>query len=209
MADEGFLSRWSKRKADARGGKAVEAEPVVPPVVETPPPSPSPQPSPASGRGSAAEEEAVPPPTLEEAQSLSFESDFKRFVAPDVPSEVKNAAVKKLFADPRFNVRDAMDVYADDYSQPDPLPDDMLRKLASAQFLKLFEDDADTAENADDAGKQTVAQSPQDADADLRLQQDDAAAGESAGDGAERGTSAAHDAVPPGSGRVPEGDPGK
>jgi hypothetical protein len=195
MADDPFLSRWSRRKADARQGKEVEAEPKI----EVP--QPAPQPSPASGRASA--EEKPPAPTLEEAQSLSFDADFRRFVAPDVAPEVRNAAVKKLFSDPRFNVRDAMDVYADDYTKPDPLPDEMLRKLASAQFLRLFE------ENADDVEEQTVAQSPEDADADLRLQQDDAPAAEDAGDSAGRGTSPAHDAVPPGSGSVPERDQGQ
>lgn len=68
---------------------------------------------------------------------LTPESDFKRFVARDVDPQVRNAAVKKLFADPHFNVMDGLDIYIDDYSQPDPLPLDMLRKMASAQFLNL------------------------------------------------------------------------
>jgi hypothetical protein len=207
MADERFLSRWSKRKADARAGKPVEQEPIV----QERPASPVPAPVAAA----PVAEPQTPPPTLEEAQSLTFDSDFKRFVTPDVAPEVKNAAVKKLFADPRFNVRDMMDVYADDYSQPDPLPESMLRQLAAAKVLGLFEADAGTAENADDAVKKSVAQSssapeavpePSDADPDLRLQQDDAPAGASAGDGIERAAAAAHDPVPPPGERVPEGD---
>jgi hypothetical protein len=39
-----------------------------------------------------------------------------------VAPEVKNAAFKKLFADPHFNVMDGLDIYIDDYSKPDPLP---------------------------------------------------------------------------------------
>jgi hypothetical protein len=31
---------------------------------------------------------------------------------------VKNAAMKKLFADPHFNVMDRLDIYIDDYSSP-------------------------------------------------------------------------------------------
>jgi hypothetical protein len=200
MADDGFLSRWSRRKVEAKEGKAIELPAVVP------------EPTPAPQLEAAEPEPVAPPPTLEDTQSLTFDSDFKRFIAPDVAPEVKNAAVKKLFADPRFNVRDAMDVYADDYSKPDPLPDSMLRKLASAQFLKLFE------ENADDGADQSVAQSsetppeavpePPHADPDLRLQQDHAPAGENAGDGIEPGASAAHDAVPARGGSVPEGGEG-
>jgi hypothetical protein len=191
MADENFFARWSKRKVQTREGKDVLA----------PEPALEEKQLEAAQHVAAPPEPETPPPTLEDVQSLSFDSDFKRFIAPDVAPEVKTAAVKKLFADPRFNVRDAMDVYADDYTQPDPIPESMLRQLASAQFLKLFE------ENADDEGKGSVAQSPSHADTDLRLQQDDAPAGEAAGEGVERGAAAPHDAVPPGSGGVPGGDP--
>jgi hypothetical protein len=190
MADDGFVSRWSRRKAQVRAGEAVEDESKVEANVDAPVPSPAPSPA-----------AAVPPPTLEDVQSLTFESDFKRFVAPDVAPEVKNAAVKKLFADPRFNVRDMMDIYADDYTQPDPIPESMLRELAAARVLKLFE------EKTGDERGQTVAQSS-DADPDLRLQQDDAPAGESPGDGVEPGSDAAHVPVPPRGGGLPEGGAG-
>jgi hypothetical protein len=33
---------------------------------------------------------------------------------------VRNAALKKLFTDPHFNVMDGLDVYIDDYGKPDP-----------------------------------------------------------------------------------------
>jgi hypothetical protein len=221
--EEGFLSRWSRRKQDVREGKPVveeeranveeanveEAkveEAKVKEALVAPPPS----------------EPEPPAPTLEDVQSLTPDSDFRRFVSAGVDPQVKAAAVKKLFADPRYNVRDAMDVYADDYSIPDPLPESMLRKMASAQFLKLFEEkDTDApprgADDPADGGSQSVAEyppstdvvpEPPDADPDLRLQQDDAPAGESAGDGIERGPGAAHDAVPPPGGRLPEGGAG-
>ena len=44
--------------------------------------------------------------------------------------------MKKLFADPHFNVMDGLDTYIDDYAKPDPIPPAMLRQLASAKFLK-------------------------------------------------------------------------
>jgi hypothetical protein len=66
-----------------------------------------------------------------------------------VAPEVKNAAMKKLFADPHFNVMDRMDIYIDDYSQADPLPLAMLRQMNGAKFLNLFEDEeADKAAGA-------------------------------------------------------------
>jgi hypothetical protein len=249
MAGDGFLSRWSRRKLDARSGKAMEDPAAAeaphaekPPAGTSPagtsPPDTRPSDIVPSGRAMPANpapaqpQEIVqaqpvfepaaapakpPAPTIEDVRALTFESDFKRFVAPDVAPDVKNAAVKKLFADPRFNVRDMMDVYADDYSIPDPIPESMMRQLASAKFLKLFEE-KDTDEGAaardatDDVAAGNVAQSGEalqavpHADADLRLQQDDAPAGEEPRDGVERGASAPHDPVPPRSGKLPEGD---
>jgi hypothetical protein len=147
--------------------------------------------------------EAAAPPTLEDAQALTPESDFSRFVQPGVTPEVKNAALKKLFSDPHFNQMDGLDVYIDDYSKPDPLPPAMLKQLASARFLNLVEEEEEEPEQeerkdepqgsaanapgrevADDPAAQSVAQSPQNApdveapshhaDPDLRLQQDHA-----------------------------------
>jgi hypothetical protein len=92
-------------------------------------------------------------PTLEDARGLTTESDFQPFMRPGVASEVRNAAVKKLFADPHFNVMDGLDIYIGDYNTPDPLPVGMLQKMVGAQLLNLFpaSDDAAPA-----SGSQTV-----------------------------------------------------
>ncbi len=204
MAD-GFLGRWSKRKLDAKDGQPAAPEqlpqhPVVPEAVlaanaaiqtSTAPPV------------DVERVTAEPPPlTLEDAQALTAESDFRPFAARGVAPEVKNAAMKKLFSDPHFNVMDRLDTYIDDYSQPDPIPKSMLRQLASAKFLGLFDEEekqeAEEAarrarEVADNPTSQTVAQSaaapavpsalPND-DPDMRLQPDHAPPGKDPGSGA-------------------------
>jgi len=207
------MGRWSRRKLEVKEGKAVEAEPVVEAVpVPVPPRQPSPM-------GAGSEEESLPPPlgegrdggnpeppplTLEDVKALTPESDFTRFATSNVAPDVKNAALKKLFSDPRYNVMDGMDVYIDDYSKPDPIPYAMLRKLASAKFLGLFDqeekEEAEAAQAAqqardvaDNPSAQSVAQSetvppavpeaPLHAHTDLRLQQDDAPPGEDPGRG--------------------------
>ncbi|MFZ2824455.1 DUF3306 domain-containing protein, partial [Hydrogenophaga sp.] len=96
-----------------------------------------------------AEAQVPPPPTLEDTQSLTPASDFSRFVAKDVPAEVRNAAVKKLFADPHFNVMDGLDIYIDDYSKPSPLSAADMAKMVSAQFLKLVDDPEDPDKSKD------------------------------------------------------------
>lgn len=200
MAD-GFLGRWSQRKQAVRTGQPVEEPvlvapaPVVPAHVE----------GPASAQAvEAAETAQVPtPPTLQDAQALTPQSDFRRFVAADVDPEVKNAAMRKLFADPHFNVMDGLDIYIDDYSQPDPLPEPMLRKMASAQFLGLVEEEkpapgtaqplpADHATPPEGAPAAeplvATAAEPDETqhhdDPDLRLQQDHASGPQGSGRGA-------------------------
>lgn len=156
MAD-GFLGRWSRRKQEALAGKPLPEEPPAPVIVPAVAPVPaaplaarSPVVAGAAGAhepgrsavGAAPEPVIEPaPPTLAQAQTLTPQSDFKPFVARGVAPEVRNAAMKKLFADPHFNVMDGLDIYIDDYSRPDPLPLAMLRQMASAQFLGMVQEE--------------------------------------------------------------------
>ena len=132
MNDESFLSRWSRRKtAERRGEPEPEAAPPAE-VVSAPAVAPEPVPvEPAP--------DAPPPLTLEDAAKLTPADDFTPFVARGVDEAVKRAALKKLFADPHFNVMDGLDTYIDDYSQPDPIPPEMLRELRHTAELRLFE----------------------------------------------------------------------
>jgi len=59
-----------------------------------------------------------------------------------VAPEVRNAAMKKLFADPHYKLMDGLDIYIDDYSKPSPLAVATLRQMASAKFLNLFDEEA-------------------------------------------------------------------
>ena len=93
-------------------------------------------------------------------KALTIDSDFKPFVARSVAPEVRNAAFKKLFADPHFNVMDGLDIYIDDYTQPDPLPASMLKQMASAKFLRLVEDEPEVPADAPAADEPPVAQVP-------------------------------------------------
>ena len=174
MADDGgFLSRWSQRKAQARRGPVAEPAPAMPPepVVEPAPAvavPPVPQPAP----------DAPPLPTLADVALLDRDSDFSRFVAPGIDEGVKRAAMKKLFTDPHFNVMDGLDTYIDDYGKPDPIGLAMLRQMAQAQVLGLFEHEEQAGRQqatAPPATRDPEPEPPSDDDPDLRLQQDHAA----------------------------------
>ena len=213
-ADDSFLSRWSRRKVQGRSGQAEPAatEPArasavpaaVAPAVERLPSTPAPSALGTEDRGARSQAVAPPAeplPTMEDVAALTNQSDFSRFVRPGVDSGVRNAAMKKLFSDPHFNVMDGLDTYIDDYGKPDPIPPSMLRRMTQSAMLGLFDDEA-TADapsiagnesaprsvNPDGSSPTAVAQSsdsqsaplpppaelPSDDDPDLRLQQDDA-----------------------------------
>jgi hypothetical protein len=193
--DDGFVSRWSRRKTQVKQG--------VPVAPEAPVESPAAVPSasgaraePAEAAASAAEpRQATPAPTLDDVAALTKDSDFKRFVAPDVDPGVKNAAMKKLFAsDPHFNLMDGLDVYIDDYNKFEPVPESIMRQLFNARTLGLLDDELEEQPKPDNA-------QPADEDADLQLQPHDAAGqpgvgARIAGDGAGSDDDSP-DAVPP------------
>ena len=158
---DGFLGRWARRKNDALQGKPLD-EPTPAAAVPTAGSPLAAAAKPEGGTALAVEKttqptpgakpaEALKPLSLDDVKDLTQESDFKPFMNRGVEPGVRNAAMKKLFADPHFNVMDGLDIYIDDYSKPDPLPLAMLRQMASAKFLKLFDDEEEEAQKAKDA----------------------------------------------------------
>ncbi len=190
QGDGGFLSRWSRRKVQSRSGVVMAKEEVSAPVVH---PHPDPPPAERETEPVAApvEPDRPPPPTLDDVAALTPTSDFSRFVAADVDPGVRNAALKKLFADPHYNVMDGLDIYIDDYGKPDPIPPEMLRQMVQSKFLGLFDDEEEKTEPAPEAiahaepAPLPAPDNPRlDEDTDLRLQPDDAARCGSADEGA-------------------------
>jgi hypothetical protein len=183
----GFVSRWAQRKAQARHGAAPEPR-LAPELAGVPLPNAgdaasgvqmanvpgAPETMPGEpARGPVPVAEALP--TLADVAALTRASDYSRFVAPGVDEGVKHAAMKRLFADPHFNVMDGLDTYIDDYGKPDPIPLALLRKMNQSKFLGLFDDEV---EDPDAASLTTLTPTeslnPPDDHADLQLQQDDA-----------------------------------
>lgn len=78
---------------------------------------------------------------------LGPDSDFTVFLREEVSEAVRRQAMKTLFADPHFNVMDGLDVYIDDYSLADPIPESMLATLNQARGL-LFDTPDEAAPTA-------------------------------------------------------------
>jgi hypothetical protein len=143
MSDN-FFNRWSRRKQGLETtdphraeGAVTSASPVTTPLV------PDEQALAAAvqkptGTATSQQSQESALPTLADVQDLTPSSDFQAFMRQGVPGEVRNAAMKKLFADPHFNVMDGLDIYIGDYTQADPLPSGMLEKMVGAELLNLF-----------------------------------------------------------------------
>jgi len=159
MAEEGFLRRWARRKTETNAG----IEPAPEPASET-----AVNPAVNADALQVHAAEAVPVvqpaaapiilPTMDDVAQLTGESDFSAFVARGVDQAVRRSALKKLFADPHFNVMDKLDMYMDDYNVASPMPADM---LASLKHSKSFFDQA-----AEDARKRAEAQATAEAGAE-------------------------------------------
>ena len=171
MAD-GFLGRWSRRKLDLKEGKPLDPEPpapahpeLTPAVLRQPlglaPAALTPAVEAPAAAAPAPARNEPPAPTLDDVALLTRDSDYSLFARRGVDPEVRNAAMKKLFSDPHYNIMDGLDIYIDDYSKPDPIPPAMLRQLASAQFLNLFgEEEKEAREALEAKEREKLAQVP-------------------------------------------------
>lgn len=123
---EPFLSRWSRRKQEARDEPAPK-EPAAP-------------------------DEGKPAPELPPVDQLNYESDFKDFMDKRVDDKLRRLALKKLFTDPRFNVTDGLDDYAEDYSLLEDLPSDMVALQQHARRILRSPEEAAAADSAERQG---------------------------------------------------------
>jgi hypothetical protein len=122
---EAFLSRWSRRKQE----QAREA--------------------PAASAPAAAEAKDAPAAELPPVDKLTPESDFAPFMHPKVAQAVRRVALKKLFADPHFNVPDLNEAYSGDWTGGDPISEELLKTLNQARtVLYREEEQARQAETA-------------------------------------------------------------
>lgn len=137
---ENFLSRWSKRKLEAREqeasklaeesssalqGGSVKTEGTVD-VVKKPETSvPLDHP----------DIPELPLPTEADLLAVEQGGNIKAFMVDKVSTELRNKAFKALFSRPEFNVMDGLDIYIDDYNKFTPLTQEDIGKMTLSKQL--------------------------------------------------------------------------
>ena len=132
---ENFVSRWSRRKIEAR---KTEEKPVEP--------KPSSGPAPAAPAVANAGAAAAPPgapaprklPPLESLKGLA--SEYTEFLRPGVDENLRRSALKKLFADPHFENFERFEAYCEDFTKGEAIPLAILKTLEHAKGL-LFDEE--------------------------------------------------------------------
>ncbi len=119
IAGESFLSRFHRRKTEARAAERIATttrleDPLDPPADTDP------------RHNSELSAEVPPEKPLTDAdmpplETLEFGSDFSGFLSPDVSDPVRRAALRKLFHSSELNIVDGLDDYAEDYATFSPL----------------------------------------------------------------------------------------
>jgi hypothetical protein len=115
VSDENFLSRWSRRKQQARRG-GPDRVPANSPAPEADVGN-----SPIAAEQDTSAEELAPLPRLED---LTAQSDLAQFLRKGVPAALRNAALRRMWAlDPKIRdyVGEARD-YAYDWNAPAGVP---------------------------------------------------------------------------------------
>jgi len=161
-AEEPFLRRWSRLKADSASRPAD---------ADVPAPLPGEAADPASADAQAGSEGEPLPPGDEDMppiESLGEDSDFSGFMSPRVSAALRKQALRKLFRSPKFNVISELDDYIDDYRNYPALGDivtsDM--KHAAARFLEKQLKEAEGADAVAAAGAEEAPQATEAQDSD-------------------------------------------
>ncbi|MGI9263337.1 MAG: DUF3306 domain-containing protein [Gammaproteobacteria bacterium] len=156
--DENFLARWSRRKAEARDGPASAADPVDQAECSDAEPADAGESDtqPVQSEEAGQSSEYVPgDEDMPSIEDLTDDDDYSAFFSPGVSPGLRKKALARLFRSPKFNIRDGLDDYDDDYTTFKPLgstitaemrhrAEDLLRRQAEAAKQAL--EDPSTSE---------------------------------------------------------------
>lgn len=175
--DKGFVQRWSRLKQQARKEQQPAKEAAAVTV-----PSPAEAPPTEDKKGKKKEEKPFDLADLPPIESLTKESDYSLFLRPEVPEELRQKALRRLWAtDPVLSAPDLFDMHNLDYNAVPTFPEgvktlyrvgrgviDALEADAEEAATKKSKVASDHAAASAESGDEDVAAKPTDA----ALQQD-------------------------------------
>ena len=159
---EGVLSRWSRRKAEAREQAAEDNnQPEVEQQTDF---------AVADENLEPVEQPMLTDDDMPPIESLTEDSDYSMFMSRGVSDKLRNLALRKMFHVPSFNIRDGLDEYDDDFTVFEPLGDivtsdmkhqiEMLEKKQreAAEALEV-EEGEDIVEDMEEEEQQDIVES--------------------------------------------------
>jgi len=142
--DENFAQRWSRLKQQARAQEMPEeaSRPDLPAVVDA-----ADQPPPATDKPE--EQKPFDPASLPPVESLTKDSDYSLFMRPEVPEDLRQKALRRLWAaDPVLSAPDALDMHTLDYNAVPTFPEGVRTLFRIGQGMLDAEAEAKAAEEA-------------------------------------------------------------
>ncbi len=150
---EPFLSRWARRKEAVRQAEqdeelidsaALEADERLPEVVAA-----------DAAEDTAQPERILTDEDMPDIETLTPDSDVSGFFSPGVSEALRKKALRKLFHTDRFNIKDGLDDYDDDYTLLQPMGDivpwDMKRQQERLEERRRLAAEAANDETMDEA----------------------------------------------------------
>ena len=138
VQDDGALSRWSRRKQQA----LIELETDSLPVADTTDVEP--------------ELPVLTDAEMPPVESLSEDSDYSGFLSPGVSEELRAIALRKLFRGAKFNIRDGLDDYDDDFRAVTLLKDVLIADATDKINEASKQDSEDEKEEPDQVAQESA-----------------------------------------------------
>lgn len=166
--DERFLARWSRRKQQDRGDGSQRAADGDPPAgdgdVRT-------TPLPVDQEAEPVKGDADMPPL----ESISESSSVSDFFSPGVSEQLRKMALRKLFQTAKFNIRDGLDDYDDDFRNFAALGDIVTSDMRHQQELAEARAREEQAEIANSSAPESTSGEGPDVQAEQRPAQEEGA----------------------------------
>jgi len=145
-SDDGFASRWSRRKRAARAARSKAGTPAAVPAAEVP-----------VSAESSHEAAPVPPEALPDPETLSEESDFAVFLKDGVPEAIRRKALRRLWRlNPVFANLDGLNDYDEDFHDVAAAFEGLKSLYKAGRGYETDEDEPDQETAAEEGARQAV-----------------------------------------------------